>query len=137
MSVAPEPEPEIDPEVEILFFQIGADQLGADASQVLRIAGPGVPGARRSRLGSPSPKRALVFDAGDGAAPGTLEVDAVLGVRSIPTRDLRRVPRAARIAAHAIGFWLDGDRPVLLVDLPRTLAPASAGDDQPFTPSNT
>jgi hypothetical protein len=110
-------------DVEVLFFRVGADRLGADASQVLRIERPGVPGARRSPLGSHSPRRALVVRSGEGEAEGALEVDLVLGVRAIPTRELRRVPAAARAAHHAIGFWLDGDRPVLLIDLPRTLAP--------------
>jgi len=110
-------------EVEVLFFQLGADQLGADASQVLRIDRPRLPGLRRSALGSATPKRSLVFRCDEAGAEGALEVDLVLGVRSVPTRDLRRVPPAARVAPHAIGFWLDGDRPVLLIDLPRTLAP--------------
>ena len=63
-----------------------------------------------------------MFRSGEGEAEGALEVDQVLGVRTVPARDLRRVPAAARVAHHAIGFWLDGDRPVLLIDLPRTLA---------------
>lgn len=117
-------------EVEVLFFQLGPDQLGADASQVLRIERPNVPGARRSPLGSPSPRRSLVFRCGDGGAEGALEVDLVLGVRAVSARDLRRVPAAARVAHHAIGFWLDGDRPVLLIDLPATLSPAD------FTPDS-
>lgn len=110
-------------EVEVLFFQVGPDQLGADASQVLRIDRPRLPGLRRSLLGSASPKRSLVFRCDEGGAEGALDVDLVLGVRTVPTRDLRRVPPAARVAPHAIGFWLDGDRPVLLIDLPSTLAP--------------
>lgn len=109
-------------EVEVLFFRIGAEQLGADASQVLRIERPDVPGARRSPLGSATPKRALVFRAGEGGGEGALEVDLVLGVRPVQARDLRRIPGAAHVAPHAIGFWLDGERPVLLIDLPRTLA---------------
>ncbi|HVE87630.1 MAG TPA: Frizzy aggregation protein FrzB [Myxococcales bacterium] len=111
--------------VEVLFFQIDGTRMGADASQVLRIEAPGapgdVPGAITSSLGSARPRRALVFRAGDGE--GTLGVDSVLGVQAVPQRDLRRVPRAARVAAHAIGFFLDGDRPILLIDLPRTLHP--------------
>lgn len=114
---------EADLEVEVLFFQIAGTRMGADASQVLRIEAPDasgdVPGARASPLGSAHPRRALVFRAGDGE--GALGVDSVLGVQTIPQRDLRRVPRAARVAAHAIGFFLDGDRPILLIDLPRTL----------------
>ncbi|HYV43590.1 MAG TPA: Frizzy aggregation protein FrzB [Myxococcaceae bacterium] len=109
-------------EVEVLLFLVGPDQLGADASQVLRIERPHQPGPRRSALGSASPKRSLVFTCDEGGAEGALDVDLVLGVRTVPTRDLRRVPPAARTAPHAIGFWLDGDRPVLLIDLPRTLA---------------
>lgn len=115
-------------EVEVLFFQLDGARLGADASQVLRIERPCVPGARRSPLGSANPQRALVFR--DGEGEGALEVDLVLGVRTVPARDLRRVPGAVRIAGHAIGFWLDGDRPVLLIDLPRTLA-VKAPDEHP------
>ena len=124
----PEPGPDLAAGVEVLFFLLGAERLGVDASQVLRIERPDVPGARLSPLGSASPKRSLVFLAGDGGGEGALEVDLVLGVRTIPARELRRLPGAARIARHAIGFWLDGERPVLLIDLPRTLFAGTPGE---------
>ena len=116
----PEPGQAPAAEVELLLFQLEGARVGADASQVLRIERPGVPGLRRSPLGSATPKRSLVFKAGE--AEGVLAVDLVLGVRSVRARDLRRVPAAARIAGHALGFWLDGDQPVLLIDLPLALS---------------
>jgi chemotaxis signal transduction protein len=104
-------------EVELLVFQLEQERCAADASQVLRIDRPRAP----SRPGA---RRALVFRGPAGQGEGQLEVDLVLGVRHVPVADLRRVPPAARASDFAIGFWLDGERPVLLIDLPRTLAPA-------------
>jgi chemotaxis signal transduction protein len=107
-------------EVEVLLFEVGGSLFGADASQVLRIdrpvasaqeaqAAPGVLGLARTA------GRALVFRTPQGY--GQLKVDAVMGVRPVPVDSLRRLPAAAATQAYAIGVWLDGDKPVLLIDL--------------------
>jgi chemotaxis signal transduction protein len=119
-------------EVELLVFELGQERYAADASQVLRIGRPGAGGPRRAPFSSPGARRAVVFrdPAADGQAEnqgeGQLEVDVVLGVRHVPVSDLRRVPPVARASDFAIGFWLDGARPILLIDLPRTLARKAA-----------
>jgi len=108
------------PEIERLLFEIRGDRLGADVTQVLRIDRPGSKELLRSALSSEKASRALVFRSEGGEA--CLEVDVVLGVRAVRTRELRRMPKAAHVSEYSLGFWLDGERPVLLVDLPRTLA---------------
>jgi len=123
-----EAERQLAAEVEVLLFELDGARLGADASQVLRIERPGTPGLRLSPLRSASPGRSLVFMAGEAEA--ALEVDLVLGVRTVSARDLRRMPGVARAPGHALGFWLDGDQPVLLIDLPSTL-PAGPPEANP------
>jgi hypothetical protein len=112
-------------EVELLAFELGAQRCAADATQVLRIDRPfqGEGGPRRSPHSSPGARRALVFRDAHGGGEGQLEVDLVLGVRLAQVSDLRRLPPAARASDFALGFWLDGASPVLLIDLPRTLGP--------------
>lgn len=107
-------------EVELLLFEIAGQRYGADASQVLRIERPGEQAIALSALGDLARGgRALVFrtDAGEGQ----LRVDKVQGVRPVQLDSLRRLPPAARATPFTIGIWLDGEMPVLLIDLIETM----------------
>jgi chemotaxis signal transduction protein len=106
--------------VDILLFEVGDRLYGADATQVLRIS-------RRSE-GSPDVDllgplkegtRALVVRGPDGELE--LPVDGVRGVHRTPVAELRRRPATARCDPSAVGFWLDGDTPVVLIDLVRAI----------------
>lgn len=105
-------------EVELLLFEVGGALFGADASQVLRIdrplaaAGPDPAGPLGPARGT---GRSLVFRTPQGF--GQLKVDVVRGVRQVAVDALRRLPAAAATQPYAIGVWLDGDKPVLLIDL--------------------
>ncbi len=106
-------------EIELLVFELGGAVFGADASQVLRIDRP-VEGAGPAQAPGPlgvatQGSRALVFKTEGGY--GQLRVDGVRGVRQVAVDSLRRLPQAATAQPYAIGVWLDGDRPVLLIDL--------------------
>lgn len=117
MTSTSTPSPEY---VELLLFDVGTQVFGADATQVIRIDRPG-PEARvfkelgSLRLGG----RALVFSSPQGEAQ--LTIDAILGIERAAVSTLRRVPLAGAICPYALGFWLDEDVPVLLLDLNRTL----------------
>jgi hypothetical protein len=111
--------PERVDEVDILFFEIGDQLYGTDASQVLRID-RALPGDLvLPELGAPKRgNRALVFDTPEGE--GHLKVDVVRGVRPMPLVALRRMPLVVAAAPYAIGLCLDDTRPVLLIDLVET-----------------
>jgi chemotaxis signal transduction protein len=111
-----------DPRVEIVVFRVGDNLYGADASQVIRIARSGARSRLSDALGMPHEgNRALVFRGPD--ASGELEVciDEVAGIKAIPVPNLRRVPPAAGSPKGVLGFWLDGPRPVVLVELSHCL----------------
>jgi hypothetical protein len=106
-------------EVDILFFEVGDQVYGTDASTVLRIerALPGdlaLPELGALHRGT----RALVFATPEGE--GHLKVDMVHAVRPIPIADLRRLPPAVNAAPFTIGACLDRARLVLLIDLVET-----------------
>jgi chemotaxis signal transduction protein len=107
-------------EVDILFFEIGHEMYGADASQVLRIDRSLQDDLVLPELGQPARgNRALVFETPEGESH--LKVDVVRGVRPVPLGALRRLPAAVAAAPFAVGVCLDGDtRPVLLIDLVET-----------------
>ncbi len=106
-------------EVDVLFFEIGPELYGADASQVLRIDRALPEDLVLPELGQPSRGgRAIVFDTPEGE--GHLKVDVVRGVRPIPLVSLRRLPPVASGATFAVGVCLDETRPVLLIDLVET-----------------
>lgn len=113
-------EPNALEEVDILFFEIGDDTYGADASQVLRIDRALPEDLVLPELGSPKRgSRAIVFDTPEGE--GHLKVDVVRGVRPVPLVALRRLPAAVSAAPFTVGVCLDDDRrPVLLIDLVET-----------------
>lgn len=98
------------PSVELVLFTIGGIDYAADASQVVRI--------ERSQRDAAveSGHRALIVRDSDGACH-PLRCDAVHGLRTVPVASLRRLPAAIEVAEIAVGVWLDGERPVLLVDL--------------------
>lgn len=110
-----------DGRVDILIFRIGQHRYGADASQVTRIGRAGHDARLSDELGLPEEGgRALVFDTDRGEAQ--LCVDQVVGVRSAPVHDLRRLPLAAGPSRNVLGLWLeDGERPIVLLDLSRTV----------------
>ena len=120
--------PDLAEDVGLLLFKIGDNTYGADATQVVRIDQPpdansGRPGTtplERPELGAlKRGDRVLVFR--DREGEGQLRVDAVQGLRQVPVDQLRRVPAAALPAPYAVGFWLDGGNPVLLIDLSESL----------------
>ena len=114
-----EEQEQLQEDVDILFFEVGDQLYGTDASEVLRIerALPGdlfVPELGALHRGT----RALVFATPEGEA--NLKVDTVHAVRPIPIRDLRRLPPAVNAARFTIGACLDQARLVLLIDLVET-----------------
>lgn len=103
--------------IELVIFEVAGVRYGADLIQVTAI-GTADPTLEAGRpLGEPhDAHRALVYWTG----PDTehhLAVDKVLGVRTVPLNDLRRMPLAAGAPRLTVGAWLDGDAPVLLIDL--------------------
>jgi len=110
--------------VQLLLFQVGSRVFAADVRDVVRIAGGGerhgealVP---QSCLGRPLVQgRGLVVRDGDGEK--VLVIDAVLGVREPPARDLHPLPAVAALclgsgAVRGVAL-LDG-APTPLIDLP-------------------
>jgi hypothetical protein len=106
-------------DVDILFFEIGSETYGADASQVLRIDRALPDDLVLPELGQPRRGgRAIVFETPEGE--GHLKVDVVRGVRAIPLGALRRLPTAVSAAPFTVGVCLDDTRPILLIDLVET-----------------
>lgn len=106
--------------VDVLVFDIGGRSYGTDASQVVRIGKSEDHAIELKELGAlHHGTRALVFRHPEGE--GQLRVDAVHGVKRIRADSLRRMPKPALARAYTVGIWLDGDRPVLLIDLPESL----------------
>jgi chemotaxis signal transduction protein len=106
--------------VDILLFEVGDRVYGADATQVLRISRRSQGSADLRMLGPlKEGTRALVVKGPDGEAE--LPVDSVRGIRRTPVGELRRRPATAHGDPSAVGFWLDGDTPVVLIDLVRAL----------------
>lgn len=103
--------------VDLVIFRVAGARFAADLAQVRRVDVPEKAESVGAPLGEPhAGRRALVFDAAEGRER-RLAVDEVLGVTRAPVTSLRRMPLAARAAPYSIGAWLDGDEPVLLVDL--------------------
>ena len=108
------------PEVELMIFEVGGNRYGVDASQVIRVDRARGDAVRVEALGKPARGlRALVFETEEGEFQ--LAVDTVHGVRAVEADSLRRLPPAAETLPCNIGIWLDGEKPVLLLDLKETL----------------
>lgn len=109
--------------VDLLVFRVGAQRFAAEASQVRRIAKSGSYSRLSDALGMPDEgTRALVFEAAPDAEQ-ELCIDSVEGLRAARVETLRRLPLAAGQVEAVLGLWLeDGERPVVLVDLSRTLS---------------
>jgi chemotaxis signal transduction protein len=106
-------------QVDVLFFEVGDQVYGVDASQVLRIERALPHDLSRAELGILSQgNRALVFLTSQGEVH--LKVDGVHGVRPIPVADLRVLPPLVNAAHFMIGACLDQARLVLLIDLVET-----------------
>jgi chemotaxis signal transduction protein len=103
--------------VEIVFFEIAGTRYGADMTQVRRIGRHDETDSVGTPLGAPLEGRRAIIFAATGQPEVALAIDAVLGVRTVPHGELRRLPLAAGPSPYIIGAWLDNDRAVLLVDL--------------------
>ncbi len=103
--------------IDLVIFDIAGVRYGADLGQVRRIDIDEPTQTVGSPLGKPSlGSRALVFEIAQGLER-RLAVDKVLGVSRVPLTSLRRMPPAVKAAKFSIGAWLDGETPVLLIDL--------------------
>lgn len=113
-------------QLDLVIFSIGARPFAADLTQVLRIDGFDPAHGIGEPLGRCDGRRALVFGTADDPER-QLKVDAILGVRRVPVDSLRRMPRVVAPSPATPGAWLDGDVPVILVDLPSLMtSPRSA-----------
>ncbi len=108
----------MDGAVELVVFEVGDGRFGADLSQVARVDKKEPERSVGRPLGEPKEGgRAIVFFGPDGTEH-RLEIDALLGVRTVQVAELRRLPPSAQVSSNIpIGAWLDGERTVLLVDL--------------------
>jgi hypothetical protein len=106
-----------DGHLNLVIFELGGTRFGADLTQVIRLDFYDVDCSVGTPLGAPSSgAKCLMIDAQDGR-DWCLAIDALLGVRSVPLEELRRLPALAHGGAISIGAWLDGKEAVLLVDL--------------------
>lgn len=112
--------------VDLLVFEVGALRYAAEAGQVLRVAGREEGAVVLSALGALKETgravgRALIV--GVDGAERQVAVDGVLGIQPVAVERLRRFPRMARAGEEALGVWLDGDAPVVLIDLEKAVRP--------------
>ena len=112
-------------QIDLVIFEIAGTRYGADLGQVRRIDIDEPTESIGQPLGKPDRGgRALVFEV-DHGHERRLAVDNVLGVSRVLITSLRRMPPAVNAAKFSIGAWLDGDAPVLLIDL-IVMVPATA-----------
>lgn len=110
--------------IDLVIFEIAGLRFGCDLGQVTRIDFDNKAPSVGTPLGMPaSGRRSLVFRANTDSGEACLRIDSVLGVKRVPGDTLRRMPAAAHAPQSTLGAWLDGDVPVLLIDL-WALAPA-------------
>jgi hypothetical protein len=111
----------LDTPVELLVFHVARRTFAADASLVRRVGRAGHASRLSDALGMPERgDRALVF-VDEAGQELEICIDEVVGIESVPVANLRRVPAAAGSPRGVLGFWLDGARPVVLVDLTQCL----------------
>ena len=109
---------------EILLFQIGTSVFAAVVHDAVRIGSvrdvPAEELVVGSALGMPFDRtRGIVVSPAEGQER-TLVVDQVLGVRSVPTDDVRPLPplAAASLSSGAVTGFVEMDgSPTLLIDL--------------------
>jgi hypothetical protein len=105
-------------EVDLMIFEVAGDHFGVDLTQVLRIDTDQSVASIGAPLGVPRVgRRAMVFRSSEGAERRLL-FDSMVSTRKVATTDLRRMPKVAAAASFSIGVWLNGEQPVILVDLP-------------------
>jgi hypothetical protein len=115
-----------EPTFEILMFQVGARVFSAVVHDAIRIGTVrDVPAGElvvETVLGLPfARERGIVVASHEGGTERTLVVDQVIGVRSVPEKDVQPLPAfaaACLTSGAATGFVMVDDAPMLLVDLP-------------------
>jgi hypothetical protein len=108
--------------VDLLVFEVGPLRYATDAAAVLRIASLQEGAVELDALGAlKKAARGLVVEV-DGVER-QVAVDGVLGIQPVAVERLRRFPKMARAGAEALGVWLDGDAPVVLIDLEKAVRP--------------
>lgn len=122
--------------VSLVLFDVGGARYGADLAQVRRVDRVEPLEVVEQGFGptAQAVRRALVFVGVDGRER-RVAIDQLLGVRAVPSSELRRMPAAAaRASPFSIGAWLDGDQAVLLVDLPALPAAPETRTTPPGAP---
>jgi chemotaxis signal transduction protein len=115
-----------EPTSEILMFQVGSRVFASVVYDAIRIGTvrdvPAEELVLETALGLPSSRaRGIVVASHEGDTERTLVIDQVVGIRSVPERDVHPLPAfaAACIVSGAVtGFVMVDDAPMLLVDLP-------------------
>ena len=108
--------------IDLVVFSVNGIRYAADLGQVRRIDIDEPNESIGHPLGPPAHgRRALVFSVED-SGERRLAIDEVLGVSRVPVTDLRRMPTTTHATRFSIGAWLDGEEPVLLVDLPSMIS---------------
>jgi CheW-like protein len=109
---------------EILLFQIGASMFASVVHDAVRIGSvrdvPAEELVVGGALGMPFDRTRGIVISADGGLERTLVVDQVLGVRSVPTDDVRPLPplAAACLSSGAVTGFVEMDGvPTLLIDL--------------------
>jgi hypothetical protein len=106
--------------VDLLVFLIGERRFAADAGQVQRVASLRPDAVELESLGRLT-RGARALEVSLDGADRQVAVDGVIGLRSVPLTQLRRFPVMARAGREVLGVWLDGEAPVVLIDLEKAV----------------
>lgn len=102
--------------LDLVLFEVAGVRYGAELRQVRRVDSPQPDLDVGAPLGPcQTGRRAIVFELGGDER--SLRVDQLLGVRRVEALDLRRLPAAVAAPPMSLGAWLDGDQPIVLIDL--------------------